>query len=229
MRVTQAKREDGGDSPGEPEAIEAIFREYADYLRNNPALLADIGLRLDIGNMVEFGPVALSRVTAAHERESHARQRLEDMASANFTAQTQTHAAVVDMLESLDAPDLARRVDELARSRFGLTRGVIALEGPGSTPEGWLTLVEGQVDLVLGPGKRARLGHAPTALGLFGDLAPVIGSVALVRLTIREPRRQGLVGFAATDSAAFTADMGSELVIFLASVLERTAERWLIA
>jgi len=121
---------------------------------------------------------------------------------------------------------LADRVDELARLRFGLAFGGLALEG-GDTPPGWRMLVEGQTDLILGATVLpVRLGHAPTAAGLFGGLAPFIGSVALARLTIWSPARTGVIAFGSTDPDAFAPEMGAELVTFLARVVERTAERW---
>ena len=208
------------------EEIEMFVSEHGERLRSDPELLSALGLRLNVANIIDFGPIALSRISAAHARETGERKRLEATARANFAAQAQTHAAVIDLLESRNHADLARRVDDMARLRFGLAAGVVALEGRGEAPPGWVALVQGQVDLILGPRSLARMGIAPTARGLFGDLAPVIGSVALVRLAIEEPARQGVIGFASLDVDAFTADMGEELVSFLARVLERTAERW---
>jgi uncharacterized protein YigA (DUF484 family) len=101
----------------------------------------------------------------------------------------------------------------------------LAVEG-GETPPGWVTLVEGQTDLLLGEGVRAKLGRLPTANGLFGSLGPVIESVALARLTMWNPSREGVIAFGSIDANAFTAEMGVELVVFLASVVERTAARW---
>ena len=210
-------------------SAQAFVAENGERLRGDPNLLAALGLRLDVANIIDFGPIALSRISAAHARESGERKRLEATARANFAAQAQTHAAVIDLLESRNHADLARRVDDMARLRFGLAAGVVALEGPGESPPGWIPLVEGQVDLILGPRSLARMGVAPTAHGLFGHLAPVIGSVALVRLAIWEPARQGVIAFGALDADAFSADMGEELVTFLARVLERTAERWPLA
>ena len=206
--------------------IERFVGNHGERLRGDPELLSALGLRLDVANIIDFGPIALSRISAAHARESGERKRLEAMARANFAAQAQTHAAVIDLLESRNHADLARRVDDMARLRFGLAAGIVALEGPGEAPPGWFALVDGQVDLILGSRNLARMGVAPTARGLFGNLAPVIGSVALVRLAIWEPARQGVIGFASLDADAFTADMGEELVTFIARVLERTAERW---
>jgi uncharacterized protein YigA (DUF484 family) len=206
--------------------IKALLKTHADQIRADAEFLADIGLRPDVANIVDFGPVALSRVSAAHARETGKRKRLEAMAQANFAAQAQTHAAVIDLLDARNHADLRRRLDELARLRFGLAAGVVALEGPGPVPPGWRALVEGQVNMILGPSNLVRMGRLPTTIGLFGDLGPEVGSVALVRLAIWTPARQGVLALASTDPAAFTADMGEDLVAFLARVLERTAERW---
>lgn len=207
------------------EVMRGLLRGNPHWLRSDPQLLTDLGLRLDAANIVDFGPVALSRVSAAHQRESSARKRLETMARANFAAQTQTHAAVIDVLRSDSLGHMAECVDKLARLRFGLAFGGLAVEG-GETPPGWVTLVEGQTDLILGDGVQARLGCLPTAAGLFGGLAPVIESAALARLTMWNPPRRGVMAFGSIDADAFTPEMGAELVVFLAKVVERTAERW---
>ncbi len=206
--------------------LKAYLKANPEILTGDPELLSDLGLKPIAPNVLEFGPVALSRVSAAHKKESTERRKLEAVAQANFAAQAQTHAAVVDLLEARNHSDLARRVDEVARLRFGLAAGVLALEGPGRVPAGWRPLVEGQVDLILGPRKLALMGHTPTALGLFGDAAAEVNSCALVRLAIWEPVREGVIAFGSADAKAFTADMGSDLVAFLARVVERTAERW---
>ena len=177
--------------------------------------------------MVEFGPAALARVHAAHQREATQRQQIEETARANFAAQAQTHGAVIDLLDARNHSDLAWRLDELSRQRFGLAAGVIALEHPERAPAGWRMLVEGQVDMILGGTQRqARMGFSPTALGLFGERAGEVRSMALVRMAIWEPARQGLLAWGSEDPEGFTEDMGTELVAFLARVVERTAERW---
>ena len=219
-----------GEVAAAPLASVEVRRFLADnpeFLRGDDGLLAELGLKVAAGNVVEFAPAALARVHAAHQRETEQRQQLEETARANFSAQAQTHGAVVDLLDARNQTDLARRVDVLARARFGLSAGVIALETDALSPAGWRSLVEGQVDLILGGAHRqARMGFAPTALGLFGEGASEIRSMAMVRMAIWEPSRQGLLAFGSQDPDAFTADMGAELVAFLARVVERTAERW---
>jgi hypothetical protein len=213
-----------GAAPLEPNAVRRFLSDNPDFLKGDEGLLAELGLTVAMSNVVEFAPMA--RVHAAHQREAEQRLMLEEIARANFTAQAQTHGAVVDLLDARNHSDLARRVDELAKSRFGLAAGVIALEAEGLPPAGWTRLVEGQVDLILdGPRRLARMGFAPTALGLFEQGAE-IRSMAMVRMAIWEPARQGLLAFGSADPEGFTPEMGSELVAFLARVVERTAERW---
>jgi Uncharacterized protein conserved in bacteria len=211
----------------EPSAVRRFLADNPDFIREDEGLLAELGLKVAAGNVVDFGPAALARVHAAHQREAEMRQLLEETARANFSAQAQTHGAVVDLLDSRSHADLAHRVDELARSRFGLAAGVVALEAGAEAPDGWRPLVEGQVDMILGGAHRqTRMGFAPTALGLFGEASGEIRSMAMVRMAAWEPARAGLLAFGSHDPEGFTPDMGAELVTFLARVVERTAERW---
>ena len=211
----------------DPRVVRDFLKADPDFVRNDPELLEALGLRIDAANVVDFGPAALTRVAAAHKREAGARKQLEATARANFAAQAQTHAAVIDILEARNHSDLARRVDELSTLRFGLVGATIAIEvGAERAPAGWHELIEGQVDLIMGPSRLALMGfHAP-ALGLFGEDADSIRSMALVRMAMWEPARQGILAFGSPEPKGFTADMGAELVAFLARVVERTAERW---
>lgn len=207
--------------------VAAFLRDHPRFIREDSELLADLGLWLKADNIVEFGPAALARLSADKSREEAARHQLETTARANFAAQAQTHAAVVDLLDARNHADLARRVDEIARLRFGLSGGVIALETPGAAPAGWRVLAEGHVGALMGPGGGlAYMGLPRAAAALFGDGREAIGSVAMVRLAIWAPARAGVLAFGATDPLGFTPEMGVELVTFLARVVERTAERW---
>ena len=77
--------------------VSAFLREHPGLLRQDADLLADLGLWIKATNIVEFGPAALARLSAAKIREKAARHQLEATARANFAAQAQTHAAVTDL------------------------------------------------------------------------------------------------------------------------------------
>jgi uncharacterized protein YigA (DUF484 family) len=210
----------------DPESVRDFLRTEPEFLRHDEDLLGELGLKVAAGNIIDFGPAALAKAAAAHKREASVRQAIEANARANFSAQAQTHAAVIDMLDARNHSDLARRVDEMSIKRFGLAAGVMALEGPSRVPAGWYALAEGQVDMILGEAPIARMGFFAPALPLFGDRMETIRSMALVRMAVWEPRREALIAFGSTDPEGFTPDMGAELVNFLARVVERTAERW---
>ena len=54
--------------------------------------------------------------------------------------------------------------------------------------------------------------------------------VAVIHLAfVLDPVRTGVLAFGAASPEAFSADMGHELIDFIARVVERTAERWLLA
>lgn len=201
----------------------ALLLDRPDLLRDDAELMQALGVRP--ANVVEFGPAALARLEAARARETTARQEIESLARANFHAQAQTHALIVDLLEARNNADLARRVQKAAEDRFGLAAGAIAVEGPGRAPVGWRGLPCGMVDLILGD-SLARMGSPVAAAELFGDHAEEVQSIALVRMALWSPLRQGLLAFGSRETCGFTPDMGAELVAFLARVVERTAERW---
>ncbi|MCA6256986.1 MAG: DUF484 family protein [Phenylobacterium sp.] len=213
---------DFSDEPG-PETVRAALLRRPDILTSDPETLQALGLALrPDARVVEFGPAALARVSETARREGEARARLEAVARANFAAQAQTREAVIDLLDARAPADLALRLDEIARVRFGLQAGALGLEG-SRPPEGWRQLPDGALARLLEDDADLLLGFRPTALGLFGDQAPFIRSMALARLNL--PGGPGLMGFGSGDPEGFTPDMGPELVAFMARVTQSLARR----
>lgn len=202
------------------EAARALLLRRPDLLAEDAGLLRQLELRP--AKVIDFA--ALTRAEADRQAEHSARQEIEALAEANYTAQSQSQSAVLDLLEARNNADLAHRLDRAARERFNLQGAALAVESPGPIPAGWRELPEGGVDALLGEGRLLRLGRVPLADHLFkgGDLP---GSVALVGVH-PWPRRPGLLAFSAADPDGFTPDMGAELITHLAEVVERIAARW---
>jgi uncharacterized protein YigA (DUF484 family) len=203
-------------------SVRAFLINHPNLVREDAEVLSHLGLKINAANVVEFAPAALAHHIDAHRRESSARLELEATARANFAAQAQCHAGVADILESRNNADLAGRLGETARLRFGLVAGSVAIEG--KAPAGWVQLDDGMVDMILGEQALTRLGETGFGMLLFPDAVEPIESCAMIRLAIWG--RTGLLSFGSSDREAFSPDMGCELVAFIARVIERTAERW---
>jgi uncharacterized protein YigA (DUF484 family) len=180
--------------------------------------------------VVDFGRAALTRLEAVVQREAGARKQIEEIARANFAAQTQTHVSALDLMEATTHAELSRQLDATAQARFGLAGGAIALEKPGAVPFGWKALEPGRVDALLGDDGLEWLGPNFTGLDLFGPAEGEVKSVALVRMSLSLPgadrARPALCAFGSHEDDGFTPAMGCELVAFITRVVERMAERW---
>jgi uncharacterized protein len=218
-----------GDGLHWPE-VRGWLQTHAQTLLDDRSLLEEIGLRPHGRNVVDFGAAALTRLEATAEREAGARREIELIARANFAAQTQTHVATLDLMESRNHSDLARRLDAAAQGRFGLAAAAIGLEKPGGVPFGWKAMETGAVDHLLGEHGLTWLGPTFEGLDLFGAAGDQVKSIALIRmaphLTPGEPPRPCLCAFGSPEEEGFTPTMGCELAAFLARVVERMAERW---
>ena len=214
---------DSTGSAGWAEARSLILLN-PDLVCEDGHLLQALGLRPHAANVLEFGPAALARLTAARERETVARQELEATARANFSAQGQAHDLVLDLLTASNSADLAYRLNEGAQRRFGLEIASVGVEG--HAPPGWRSLPVGLVGYVVEPGRTCDVGPCTGGGEIFGEAAERVRSVALVRLSLFDPKRVGLVAFGSADPDGFTSDMGVELIAFVGQVVERLAGRW---
>ena len=216
------------DAPAGWEEARALLMAHRDRVRSDSAFLEALNLKAIQPNVVEFFPAALARLEAAHAREQTARQEIESLVKANFEAQAQTSNLVLNLLESRNNSDLARRIDLAAVNNFGLLAGVLAVEAPegkGPAPAGWETLPESVVDMLL-LDRPTRLGPCIEARELFHAAGAPVQSCALIRMSLWSDERPAILGFASTDPEGFTPSMGAELIGFLARVVERTAARW---
>ena len=206
------------------DAARSLIMLRPDLVRDDTSLLQALGLRPHAANLVEFGPAALARLEAARERETSARQEVEDIAKANHTAQAEVHALVLDLMAARNSADLAFRLNEGAQRRFALECAAVGVEGVA--PPGWRALPVGLVSYILEPGRLCGVGPCTGGHEIFGDAAERVRSVALVSTSVFDPCRSGLVDFGSAEPEGFTPDMGVELIVFLGQVVERLGERW---
>ncbi|HWU51032.1 MAG TPA: DUF484 family protein [Asticcacaulis sp.] len=208
------------------QALRRHLMKHADSLQGDKALLEALGLQPRQRRLIDFGPAALARLEQRAMKDLDVRRQLELTAKANFDAQSETHALILSLMEARNHADLARRLNEETRKRFGLISAVIALEDTAPVPLGWKTLDYGGVDYIVGEEGLSLLGPEGVCRVLFDDDVRRIKSAAVLRTAMWREGRPGLVAFGSSDDEGFTADMGAELVAFVARVVERVADRW---
>ncbi|MDV6331610.1 DUF484 family protein [Asticcacaulis sp. 201] len=208
------------------QALRRHLIDHADDIVRDKALLEALGLQPKSRHLIDFGPAALSRLEARALKDFDVRRQLEMTAKANFDAQSQTHGLCLALMEARNHSDLARRLQEEARNRFGLVAATLSLEDTAPVPLGWKTLDYGGVDYIIGETGLSLLGPDAVCRVLFDDDVKRVKSAAVLRIALWREGRPGLVAFGSSDYDGFSPDMGAELVAFVARVVERVADRW---
>jgi len=149
----------------------------------------------------------------------------------NMTVQTRTHAAVLALLAANSFEHLLRVVQEDVPLLLDIDVAVLAFEA-GDRPLAELVTLEtrylktGAVDEVIGAEKDVRLVRDIRDDGtLFGGAAGLVRSAALARLRPDRVLPPGLLALGSR-SGTFHPGQGTELVHFLARVVEACVGRW---
>jgi uncharacterized protein len=143
---------------------------------------------------------------------------------ANLAIQTRTHAAVLALVAAPDLDHLIRAVSDDLPILLDVDVAVLSLEpAPGLELMigGVGRLHSGDVDRFVGPGRHVALYREMADDGrLFGAGAGLVRSAALARMHCGEGTPVGLLAFGSRRDGAFHPGQGTELLRFLAKVVE---------
>jgi uncharacterized protein YigA (DUF484 family) len=208
-----------------------FFQENADLL----SLLAPPGR--DRGNVVDLQRIMVERLQREVSRLGSAQHELLHLNHANEATQSQVHAAVLALVEAESFAQLIETVTHGFPRLLDVDVVTICVEQGESGPRGVRTdgvhvIASGRVNALFGPERDILLrpGSAGTEGGepaLFGAAARQIRSDALVRLRPSSRGPAGLMALGARESEKFHPGQGTELLCFLARVLERCIRGWL--
>ncbi len=232
--------EDAGARPDEAPGAEAV----AEYLRRHPDFLID---RPDLiavltppayhrgEGVVDLQRFMLESLRAEHEAQQSRENRLLNAAEQRDASQSRVQEAALALLQARSFEHLIRTVNERVaeRRRVSAVRlcvesgestsgasakaGVVVIE-PG-TIDKWMRRTD---DIVL-------VGGAPGRRAIFGAGAGEVRSYALLRLGFGAKSPGGLLALGSSDADGFHPRQGTELIDFLARVLEHCVRRWLMA
>lgn len=244
MTVTSAKDKadgksggrSGGESGGKAKVTAA---QVADYLRAHPRFLMthpDVvralnpPARYQDEDVADLQHLLVRRLTEEVEGLRDKKRALVAAARENAAVGAQVRQAILAVLECDGLEELGRVVREDLPLLLDLAGAALALEpraAGGALPEPISALPEGGASVLLGSAK-TRLSDRVTAdPSLFGPKAGQVGSQALARLDLGPETPPGVLALGAASETAYRPDQGTELLVFLAQVIETRARAWL--
>lgn len=204
--------------------VKAAILDHPEWLADDADLKA--AAQSACGNVVDLQAASIKRVEKRARMIADTHRRLRAVARANLTVQAQVHSCVLSVLDCRNPRALDDLIDREIPPRLGLDRAAVLIEG--EVPPGLMAIrraPEGTADAEIGRTRNEALGRVTHGKAdIYGDEAADLRSQALLRIDVAG--RTGLLALGSRDPHAFTETQGTELVHFLARVIERRLTEW---
>lgn len=225
------------EGPLEGEAVKAFLKENPDFLAKNDELfqvLTPPGLQNGASNLHDMQQFMLRRlqdeVTQLNQRQSE----LLTASRGNMSVQGQVHNATLMLLEATSFEHLIHLVTTDLAQTLDVDVVTICVEATNDAPTGRAktagvyVLDAGSVDARLGEGRDVMLTNETEAdPTVFGPGAGLVRSQALARLRASSRAPAGILALGSREEEKFHPGQATELLGYLARVLERLIRGWL--
>lgn len=211
------------------------LRAHPDFFIQNPEILLAMTapMRWRGDTVVDMQRFVIERQRDAIDEVKRCTEHLITTTRSNMSTQTRTHEAVLGMLAADGIERLAEVVNDDLPSLLDVDVTTLCFEtGDSAIAElsaiGIQRLPSGAVNLLLGDEGRDTALHASTAgdPDVFGGGAGLVRSFALVRLAPCDGCPPGLLALGSRHERTFYSGQGTELLTFLARVLDYGVRRW---
>lgn len=215
--------------------VSDYLRRHPDFLTRHPELLDSqrVPSRRSGDGVVDLQQFMVEKLRREVQRLRSDQDDLLANSRDNLATQGRVHRAALALLEARSLANLI----EIATTDLAVILDVdvvtLCLErGPGVTEpsrvEGVQLLDRGTIDALIGRGHEAVLrDDAPGDPRIFGGAAGLVRSDALLRLEFADGMPLGLLAFGTRHPGYFDSGQGTELLSFLARVLEHGVRSWL--
>lgn len=233
QRAQHGKAE--GSGPSEAEVV-AWLERHPDLLLRFPDLFARLlppDQMQGAGNIVDLQKFMVQRLQGELQRANGLRDALLSAGRQNMSLTARAHEAILLLLDAENFEHMVHIATQDWTDLLDVDAISLCVEGDparigGIVSGGVFILPQGSIDDLLGSGQATRLrpdsGHAPK---LYGPAADLVKSDALARLTFGRGAPSGLLALGVREQGKFDPGHGTELLLFLAQVLERCVRRWL--
>ena len=232
-------KEEGGatesaDSGGtiDDAGVARYLRDNSDFLVRHPEIVQSLSPpgRWSGDSVIDMQQFMLERLRGEIDNLRNSSMDLIDISRRNLSVQNQTHAAALALLAANDFANMVRIIGDDLPLLLDLDVVVIGFEPP-ATPHSDLVLPDvrqlprGLPDQLLGDDDVVLLREASDDGTVFGAGAGLVRSAALARLRPTEHLPGGILALGSRGSGDFHTGQGTDLIVFLARVAERCAER----
>lgn len=217
------------------EDIVAYLKSHPDFFEKNPELGESLSLapRLQGPGVIDMQHVLLKRLRGEIERLQNERSEIIANSRQNQIVQNRIQAAVISIIQATTFEKMIHVVTHELPELLDVDFITLAIEANAEAPRrapvrGVYVLAPGAIDAAISPDKHARLRSNITGEeAFFGDIARFVKSDVLMRLRVSSGSPDGVMCFGSRNPEAFAPDQSTELLLFLAKVLENTIRAWL--
>ena len=218
-----------------PLASEAQVIEYLrlhpDFLLRHPELLLALSPPSrwsEADPVVDMQVFMIDRLREEIERVKGAAESLIHTSRYNMSTQNRTHQAILTLLDAESVAELAEAVSDDLPALLGVDVATLCFEDwpaqdlAALAVAGIHRIPVGRVEALLGGPDHdcALTEEMPGDPVMFGDGAGLVLSSAIVRISPGEPYPEGALALGSRHGSTFHAGQGTELLTFLARVIE---------
>jgi uncharacterized protein len=229
-------------SPPAARPSEIGAREVLQYLRDHPGFLDrhPEALRLlrspsrhGADGVLDFQHFMLERLRRDASRLQHEQASLIATSRGNLAGQARVHKAALALLRAVSFEQLLQIVTIDVAVLLDVDVVTLGIESAAAATmrlpmPGIHLLRSGMVDALLGVDREALLASGIHGDGaLFGAAAGLVRSQALLRLSFGRAAPVGLMCLGTRNPETFRPGLGTELLTFLARILETAISQWL--
>lgn len=193
------------------------------------------------GNIIDMRGIAMQRLEARLDRLEDTHRSVIAAAYDNLAGTQQVHRAILALLEApkFDAFLTALEGEVAGILRLDAVRLLLETKEPQADPtlKRFATVLgivpagfaQDYLGLSRPSGRVVTLRGLPAGspLPVYGELSAEIRSEACLRLDLGEGRLPGLLLLGARDANVFSAQQGTDLMVFFTQAFERVMRRWL--
>lgn len=233
MSVKNADPIETPEPPSEADRVADYLRAHPDFFDAYEDVLATLIApgKWTGDRVVDFQKILLERRMSEIEEMRNCAMEVIETSRTNMSVQSRTHAAVLAVLGATDFDHLVHVVTEDLPLLLDVDVVVLAFEAGGKPLAELVSsnirhIYEGAVDQLVGIDRDVRLLRDIDDDGtIFGGAAALVRSAAIARLRPGTVTPAGIVALG-TRGSVFQPGQGTELITFLARVVESAVRRW---